>query len=248
MVSEVAFYLFSTLLLTLWVFSKENLLLKRLGLTFMGLGFISFLLKLALWGENHRWSVFELLANTTVGVFYFLLVKFRKWKVVRFAPVVSLVALLFSVLGFVAGKFGGGSYSVLLHVGVSIFTFTLLVLSAIFSLFRVVAQNRLKRKELSLPLGIPINLWLKLERGFFFFGFIFLTLDLIFNFLWLEVKLKTTVWDSRITATILLWVYYWTLFHADRWGINPIKEKFYLFNILGGIMLIFSLLVTKHHF
>jgi len=126
MVSEVAFYLFSTLLLTLWVFSKENLLLKRLGLTFMGLGFISFLLKLVLWGGNHRWSVFELLANTIVGVFYFLLVKFRKWKVVRFAPVVSLVALLFSVLGFVAGKFGGGSYSVLLHVGVSIFTFTIL--------------------------------------------------------------------------------------------------------------------------
>ncbi|HIP86403.1 MAG TPA: hypothetical protein EYH18_02040 [Aquifex sp.] len=248
MVSEVAFYLLSTLLLTLWVFSKENHLLRRLGLTLMGLGFISFLLKLVLWGENHRWSVFELLANTTVGIFYFLLVKFRKWQVVRFSPVVSLVALFFSVLGFVGGKFGGGSYSVLLHVGISVFTFTLLMLSAIFSLFRVVAQNRLKRKELTLPLGIPVNLWIKLERGFFFFGFIFLTLDLILNFLWLEVKLKTAAWDSRIVATILLWVYYWILFHADRWGINPIRERFYLFNILGSLMLILSLMVTRHKF
>jgi ABC-type uncharacterized transport system permease subunit len=248
MVSEVPFYLLATIFLTLWVFSKESQTLKRLGLTLMGLGFLSFLIKLVLWGEGHRLSVFELLGNTAVGVFYFLLLKFRRWRVVRFAPVVSAVALLFSLLGCVAGQFGGGSYSVLLHVGISIFTFTLLLLSAIFSLFRMVAQNRLRRKELNPPLGIPINFWLKLERGFFFFGFIFLTLDLVVNFLWLESRVRNTFWDSRITATILLWVYYWTLFHAERWGIKPIKERFHLFNILGGILLILSLLVTRHHF
>ena len=193
-------------------------------------------------------SVFQILGSTAVGVFYFVLLRFRRWNAVKVSPLVASIAFLFSLLGLKVGSFEWRDKFVLLHVMVSVFTFTLLVLSAIFSSLRFSAERKLKRGELTLPLGVPVHLLAKLERSFFFFGFLFLTADLIMNFVWLKLKFQTFKWDSRIISTLLLWVYYWLLFHLDRFGVVWVRRWFAVLNVVGAVALVLALTFTRHGF
>ncbi len=246
---EFGCYLVAALLLWWWVYKPHRGGIKKAGLTCLGLGFLLFLLEvfLSLLNRGGTLSVFQILASTAVGLFYLVLLRFKRWNAVKIAPLVASVAFLFSLLGLKIGSFKWSSTFVLLHVVVSVFSFTLLVLSALFSLLRSIAESRLKRGRLELPLSLPVELWSRLERSFFFFGFIFLTLELIFNFIWLKVKMGALLlWDSRIVATLLLWVYYWVLFHLDRWGVSFVKRHFAVFNILGALLLVIVLIFTRH--
>ena len=245
---EFGCYLIAALLLWWWVYKPHRGGLKRAGLTCLGLGFLIFLLEvfLTLLSRGGTLSVFQILASTAVGLFYLVLLRFRRWDAVKIAPLVASVAFLFSLLGLKVGSFGWNNTFVFLHVVVSVFAFTLLVLSALFSLLRYVAERKLKRGQLELPLSLPVELWARLERSFFFFGFIFLTLELIFNFIWLKVKVGVLLWDSRIVATLLLWFYYWLLFHLDRWGISFVKRHFAVLNTLGALLLVVVLVFTRH--
>jgi len=253
---EIGFYLLSTIFLLYWIYNPSEKVAKRLGLTFLGLGFITFtvesLFQIIGFGQVGRettLSVFQILANTTVAVFYFVLVRFRKLNVVRFAPVVSSLALFFSLLGLKLGVFGSDAGGLpVLHVFTSVLAFTLLTLSAVASLFRLFAERQLKRGSLKLPLGLPLNLWVTLERKFFFFGFVFLTLNLVLSFLWLQITTGSVRCDSRICATVALWFYYLLLFHLERFGIEPFKSRFYLFNLLGAIFAVAVLAFTHHSF
>ena len=246
---EFGFYLLSTLFLFFWVQHPQRVLYKKLGFSFLGLGFTVFLSELALSiFKGLPISVFQILASTLVGIFYFIVIRFRGWNIDRFAPVVATLATVFSLLGLKIGSFEGKNLLIPLHVFTSIFAFSLLVLSAVFSLFRYYAEKRLKEKRLSLPLGVPISLWVKLERTLFFFGFILFTLDLILNLLLEREIFGTFRWDTRVFSTILLWVYYWILFHLDRFGVQVVRERFHLFNLLGALWLIGSLIFTRHGF
>jgi ABC-type uncharacterized transport system permease subunit len=246
---EFGFYLLATLFLFFWVQNPRKRIYKKLGFSFLGLGFTLFLFEfaLAIFGR-YPLSVFQILASTLVGIFYFIVIRFKKWNIDKFAPVVATFATLFSLLGLKLGTFEQKNLLVPLHVFTSVFAFSLLVLSAIFSLFRYAAEKRLKEKRLSLPLGVPISAWIKLERNLFFFGFILFTLDLILSFLVEREIFGNLKWDSRIFSTLLLWVYYWILFHLDRFGVSVVRERFHLFNLLGAIWLVGSLILTKHNF
>ena len=248
---EFCCYLLSTLLLFFWLSKPQKVVFKKLGLTFLGLGFLLFLFEFL--GKflnlyKRPISLFEIFANISVGVFYFLLFKFKEWNIVKFAPVVSSLALLLTLLGLKLGKLQNWKAVVFVHVFAALFAFALLLFSALFSAMRYWGEFKLKRKELNLPLGIPLNLWVRLENTFFFFGFIFLTLDLILNFILLKAEVGRFEWDSRIVSTLLIWLYYWFLFHADRWGVEFFKKHFAFFNILGATLLVLSLLFTRHGF
>ena len=248
---EFCCYLLSTLFLFFWLKKTENVIFKRLGLAFLGLGFVIFLLEFTagffkLYGRPV--SLFEIFANISVGVFYFLLLKFQRWNIVKFAPVVSSLALLLTLLGLKLGKLENVKPVIFFHIFSSLFAFTLLLFSALFSVMRWLAENRLRRKELNLPLGLPLNLWVRLERSFFFFGFIFLTLDLILNFVLLKAEIGKLEWDSRITSTLILWFYYWFLFHTERWGVKFFKKHFAVLNTFGALFLVLTLIFTHHRF
>lgn len=248
---EFCCYLLSALFFFFWIRQPQKVLLKKLGFSFLGLGFSLFLAELILnllGLYRAPLSVFTLLANTAVGIFYFLVLKFKRWNVEKVAPVVASLAFLLTLLGSRVGIFQKVGVFVLLHVGTFLFTFTLLLFSAFFSLMRVWGERRLKEKNLNLPLGVPLNLWVKLERSFFFFGFIFLTLDLILNFVLLKAQAENVGFDSRIAATFFIWLYYWLLFHLERWGVTFFKKHFAVFNLLGTAFLVLSLIFTHHNF
>ncbi len=247
---EFGFYLISALLLWWWIYKPHREVFKKLGLTFLGVGFTVFLLELgaSLFEKSPSLSIFQILGSTAVGIFYFVLLRFRRWNAVKVAPVVASIAFLFSLLGLKVGSFEWRDRFVLLHVMVSTFTFTLLVLSAIFSLLRFSAERKLKRGELTLPLGVPVHLLAKLERSFFFFGFLFLTMELIISLIWLKLKFQTFRWDGRIVSTLLLWFYYWLLFHLDRFGVVWVRRWFAVLNLVGAFALVLALTFTRHGF
>jgi len=247
---EFGFYLIASLLLWWWIYKPYREELKKLGLTFLGLGFIVFLAEVFFSIVKHTQglSIFQILASSAVGAFYFVLWRFRKLEAVKVSPIVASIAFFFSLLGLKVGSFEWKNGLVLLHVLVATFAFTLLVLSAIFSFFRFHAERKLKRGELSLPLGVPVHLLGRLERSFFFFGFLFLTFELIANLLWLKVEFGSVQWDGRIISTTLLWFYYWLLFHLDRFGFIFVRKWFHILNMIGAVALTLSLGLTHHSF
>ena len=251
MIYELGFYLLATLFLLYWLYKPSSKTAKRLGLTFLGIGFLIFLFELiyaSLSSNNFTFSIFQFIANTAVALFYVILIKFKDLKFIKFSPVVSSFALLFSLLGLKLGTFQNENHILTLHILTSILSFSFLLLSSIFSVFKIVSENKLKKGQILLPLGLPLNLWIKLERQFFFFGFIFLTLDLVLSFILLQLTLKSITFDSRICATLILWIYYILLFHLERFSIEPFKSKFSYFNICGAMLIIITLLFTHHNF
>ncbi len=246
---ELFFYFVAFLLLWVWSFVGSCERCKILGLTFLGLGFILGLfevLKVILLGGEA--NLFQILTVVLLSTFYFTLWKFKRLGAVAFAPLVATLALLFSAVGLKTGAFFGKGPGLFLHVAVSLLAFSLLLLSAVASLMRFFAERRLKEGSIELPLGLPLNFWVRLERGFFFFGFLFLTFDLVINLFLMKENVEVLKWDWRVISTLLLWVYYGILFHLERFGVNPFKERFYLFNLLGGVGILTSLLFARHSF
>jgi len=240
--AQVALYLAATLLLLLWSLKPESRAIKRAGLTLLGLGFFASIYLLF----SGKGGVASATAAALVGVFYFLLLKFRRLSVVRFAPVVSSLALLLSLADLKEKPVAGGP-AVLIHVLIGSAAFGLLIVSAAASLLRRLAESRLKGGEISLPLGVPLSLWVGVERISFFLGFVFLTLYLVVSFIWSNLEGETAR-DLRTIGTVFLWLYYAILFHLERFGISPFKERFYLFNALGALAALGLLLFTEHSF
>jgi ABC-type uncharacterized transport system permease subunit len=250
MVVNFVFYLVAVICFILYMQQKREWL-RKIGFSFLGLGFLYFLLNLLWWlvtGENLQLNTLNIFANTLVGIYYFLLIKFKKWNLKEFAPFVATIAFLFTLLGLELGNVTVWDRFLIIHLGLVLITFAVLVLSAAFSLLKLIAERKLKSGEFNLPFGLPATLIFKLEKRLFVIGFLFLTFVLIFNFIWAKVKLKTFVWDSRTISTILIWFYYWLLFHGERFGIDFFKNYFSVLNIIGALGLIFALLFTHHGF
>jgi hypothetical protein len=248
---EVGFYLLASLFLLYWLYKPEKLLFKRLGLIFLGIGFITFLSEIFIFlflNGKGSFSLFQLIGNFVVGIFYLILWKFRKFNFIKFSPIVANIALLFTLTGIKFGNFTEKNTIFALHIITIVFSLALLILSCIFSIFRYITEQRLKKKVVSTLLGLPFNIWITLEHKFFFFGFIFLTLNLVVSFLLLNFQLKHLNIDLRILFTLMLWLYYGILFHLERLGFNLIKVKFPIFNILGCLLILLTLLLTQHSF
>ncbi len=214
----------------------------------MGLGFLYslFFIAAAFGGKKIELTVPQLAADVVVGLFYALLLKFRNYGIVRFAPVISSMALLLSLLGLKGPTFTPAGVLLTIHIALSLFSFSLLLLSGIASLFRYLSERKLKKGSLSVPLGIPITAWVKIERRLFFFGFIILTFDLVSAFVWLQLLVKKFVLDTRICSTLLLWLYYGAIFHLERFGVEPFRKKFHIFNMLGAVLTLLVLTFTFH--
>ncbi|NPB04770.1 MAG: cytochrome c biogenesis protein CcsA [Aquificae bacterium] len=243
-------YLLASLMLWAWAYREDCLFCKRLGLTFLGAGFLTDLLQLLfqLLTPEGEANLFKLLTVVLLGTYYFILWRFKRLRAVALAPLVASLALLFSAVSLKAGFFNQSGFLLTLHVATSLLAFTLLVLSGVASVLRMLAERRLKRGNLELPLGGPLRLWIKLERRLFFFGFVFLTVDLILNLLWAAGEVGSFRWDARVVSTLLLWVYYGLLFHLERFGVKPFKEAFGLFNALGAAAVALSLALARHSF
>ncbi len=226
---------------------KNLLWLKTLGFTFLGSAFVISLLGLFVWIPP-KVSIFTILATTLIGIYLFTLTFFRKGNLNNLAAVVSSTALLFSLLGLSVGTFPLKEHLLMFHVGVSLLTFSLLLLSAVFSFLRILSEKNLKQGNLNLPLNIPLSVVVKLERRLFFFGFVFLTVELILSLLWSQARLGEVVFDSRVCATLLLWLYYNLLFHLERFGFSFFRRYFSHLNLFGAILIVLSLLLTRHRF
>jgi len=246
-------YLLAVVCFVLYMYQKREIY-RKLGFSFLGLGFLYFSITITavIFGveeESTKLSVLIVFSNILVGTYYFLLVKFKKWNLKEFAPLIATVAFLFSLLGLEVGNnITVLDKLLLLHLGVVLTTFAVLVLSSTFSLLKLIVEKKLKSGEFNLPFGLPATLIFKLEKRLFVIGFLLLTFVLIFNFLWAKVKMKTLIWDSRTVSTVLMWLYYWTLFHGERFGLAFFRKNFAVLNIAGAVLLVFVLIFTHHKF
>ncbi len=250
MVVNFILYLTAVLCFFIYIYLKKELL-RKLAFSFLGLGFLYFLMNLfwmLVFGGEHRFSVPNIFANAIVGIYYFLLIKFKRWNLKEFAPFVATVAFIFTLVGLEVGNITISDKLLIIHLAIVLITFAILLLSAAFSFLKLVAERKLKRGRFNLPFGLPATLIFKLEKRLFVIGFLFLTFVLIFNFIWAKVKLKTFVWDSRTLSTILIWFYYWTLFHGERFGVEFFKSRFSVLNIFGALIMVFALLFAHHEF
>jgi ABC-type uncharacterized transport system permease subunit len=248
---EVGFYLLSTIFLLYWLYQPQNRTAKRLGLLFLGLGFLTFLGSTTLNllnGTPPALNVPRLVANTAVAIFYLTLIKFRKLNAVKFAPVISAFALTFTLFGLNEEPLNHPNLTLTLHIITSILSYSLLLLSAVVSLFKLLAEAKLKKGNIALPLGVPLTLWVNLERKFFFFGFVLLTVNLVLGFLLMSLYAENPKFDLQVSATLLIWIYYGLIFHLERFGIEPFKSKFAVFNIVGALIVVYTLLFIKHSF
>jgi len=244
----IALFLLSSSLLWFWSFKETCTVCKKIGLTLLGAAYFFLLWKTFLSFIHGTGNIFFLISLLILTLFYFLCWKFRRQNVVAFSPLISTLAFLFTLVGFKFGTFFRSDILIYIHIVLIILALSLLLLSSVASLMRFLAEKELKSGQIELPLNIPLHFWSKIETKFFFFGFIFLTVDLIFNiFLIQRVEGKFYI-DSRIVGTFLLWFYYGLIFHLKRFGIKPIGNRFYIFNALGGVLILFLLFFTKHNF
>ena len=244
----VVLFFLATLLLWFWIFKENCSLCRKLGITFLGSGYILQLVELFFSFKSGNGNIFFLLSVAVLSIFYFLCWKFRNWNGIYFSPLIATLAFLFTLVGSKVGNFQRVNFLIIIHVSLAITSFSFLLISAIASVMHFIAERYLKSGNINLPLNIPINFWSNLERRLFFFGFIFLTLDLVFNVFLLKETLSHFVFDSRIMGTFVIWLYYGLLFHLQKFGVKVVKNHFYLFNGLGGIAVISLLLFTHHRF
>ncbi len=235
-------------LLWLWNFKNDCIRCKKLGLSFLGVAYIFQLLEFVETFRTGKGNIYLSISILVLTIFYFLCWKFRKNNISSFSPLIATVSFLFTLAGLKLGFFYRKDLLTVLHVFVVIFALSLLLLSSIASFLKALSERILKSGNINLPFGIPISFWNTVEQKFFFLGFVLLTVDLIFNFLLLKKVKGRVEFDSRIVGSFFLWLYYGFLFHFKKFGVKTFKEKFYLFNLLGGIFILLLLFLTKHNF
>jgi len=246
----ISFFLLLVAVLLLWLqsFKSDCKSCKKLGLSFLGTAYIFQLLELIESFRTGQGNIYLSISVLVLTIFYFLCWKFRKNNISSFSPLIATVAFLFTLAGLKLGFFQRKDFLTVIHVYVIILALSLLLLSSIASFFKTISERTLKSGSINLPFEIPITFWNTIEQKFFFLGFVLLTVDLIFNFLLLRKIEGRVEFDSRIVGSFLLWLYYGLLFHLKRFGIKTIKERFYLFNLLGGFLILILLFFTRHNF
>ncbi len=185
----------------------------------------------------------SLLGNIVISIL--ILMSYKNQEILRFSAILSFFGLLFTllVLSSELSIYKNPLYS--LHAVSALFAYVSAFLGSIAAFLRLFFEKRLKHKDFP-SFHMPINLLRTMERLLINSSFVAFTLTLIFGSLWTRVHFgKHWINDPKLLTTLILWVYYALVVHANLIrGLKPRQLSFLI--LFGGFLSLLNLLFVRH--